>query len=165
PSDLDRVQRAIYYRAASYRQAALRRIGRGADPEATPDETELVSTDVDTQAQLARSVFPFTGVTDEQAREYLQQSADLFGKVIEGYHRQPPESELEATLERMSHFYRADCHFDLGDFERAIELYSAAADRYQEDPSALAAYVQIVNAYCTMSRFDDARVANERAKW
>ena len=50
-------------------------------------------------------------------------------------------------------------------YSDAVKLYDAAAFRYQEDPSALAAYVQIVNAYCAMGKFDEARTANERAKW
>ena len=29
----------------------------------------------------------------------------------------------------------------------------------------MAAYVQIVNAYCRLGRLDDAHTANERAKW
>jgi hypothetical protein len=45
-----------------------------------------------------------------------------------------------------------------------VKLYNAAAFRFQEDPSALAAYVQIVNAYCAMGNFGEARTANERAK-
>ncbi len=46
-----------------------------------------------------------------------------------------------------------------------MRLYDAAALRYQDDPSALAAYVQIVNAYAALGRPDEARAANERAKW
>lgn len=165
--DDERVHRATFYRADSYRQAALLRVGRGSGSPGDGGAERLASagTEAESEAQLARSVFPFTGVTDEQARDYLEQSAALFGQVVERYRQEPPETALETSLERMSHFYRADCLFDLGQFEKAIELYSAAADRYQDDPSALAAYVQIVNAYCAMSRFDDARVANERAKW
>jgi tetratricopeptide (TPR) repeat protein len=164
PED-ERVHRAVFYRADSYRQAALVRVGRGSESPDAESADGLVNAATQTEAQLARGVFPFTGVTDELARDYLQQSAGLFAQVVERYRQQPPATELEKSLERMSHFYRADCLFDLGEFEKAIELYSAAADRYQDDPSALAAYVQIVNAYCAMSRFDDARVANERAKW
>ena len=53
---------------------------------------------------------------------------------------------------KLSHFYRADCVYDLGKYEEAIKLYDAAAFRYQDDPSALAAYVQIVNAYCALGK-------------
>jgi len=59
----------------------------------------------------------------------------------------------------------ADCLYDLGKYEDAIKLYQQAAFRYQDDPAALSAYVQIVNSYCALGRLDDARTANERAKW
>ncbi len=52
-----------------------------------------------------------------------------------------------------------------GHLEEAVKLYDVAAFRYQEDPSALAAYVQIVNSYCALGKIAEARTANERAKW
>jgi tetratricopeptide (TPR) repeat protein len=55
--------------------------------------------------------------------------------------------------------------YDLGDYQEAINLYDAAAFRYQDDPSALAAYMQIVNAYCAMGKVQEAKTATERAKW
>jgi tetratricopeptide (TPR) repeat protein len=53
----------------------------------------------------------------------------------------------------------------MGNYTEAIQLYDTAAFRYQDDPSALAAYVQIVNSYCALGRTEDAKTANERAKW
>ena len=44
-------------------------------------------------------------------------------------------------------------------------MYDAAALKYQDDSSSLAAYVQIVNSYCALGKSDDAKTANERAKW
>ncbi|MGC4034153.1 MAG: hypothetical protein QM754_20935 [Tepidisphaeraceae bacterium] len=67
--------------------------------------------------------------------------------------------------EKLAHFYRADCLYDLGEYEKAIPLYDNAAFRYQDDPSALAAYVQIVNAWCRLGKPEQAKAANERAKW
>jgi tetratricopeptide (TPR) repeat protein len=55
--------------------------------------------------------------------------------------------------------------YDLGDFPEAIRLYGEAAFKYQDDPSALAAYVQIVNANVALGRLEEAKAANERAKW
>ena len=66
--------------------------------------------------------------------------------------------------ERFWRFYRADCAFELGLYDQAIRLYDAAALRYQDEPAALAAYVQIVNSYCALGKMDQARLANERAK-
>src|SRR5436190_17501270 len=77
----------------------------------------------------------------------------------------PPAGETDKLYCKLSHFYRADCIFDLGKYEDSIKLYDAAAFRYQDDPSALAAYVQIVNANCALGKMDEAKAANERAKW
>ena len=79
--------------------------------------------------------------------------------------RTPPSGEVDKLYMKLAHFYRADCVFDLGGYEESIRLYDAAAFRYQDDPSALAAYVQIVNAYCALGKFNEAKTANERAKW
>lgn len=98
-------------------------------------------------------------------KERLAKAKTLYDRVIEAYRTSPPSSDLDKLYQKLSHFYRADCIYDLGNFEEAIHLYDAAAFRYQEDPSALAAYVQIVNAYCALNRMDEARTANERAKW
>jgi tetratricopeptide (TPR) repeat protein len=98
-------------------------------------------------------------------RERLVQARLLYDRVIEIYRESPPGDETGVIHQKLSHFYRADCLFDLGEFEEAIRLYDAAAFRYQNDPSSLAAFVQIVNAYCAMEKLDEARTANERAKW
>ena len=75
-----------------------------------------------------------------------------------------PKSELDLLYNKLAHFYRADCLYDSGRYEDAIRQYDAAAFRYQDDPSSLAAYVQIVNAYYALGKPDEARAANERAK-
>ena len=85
--------------------------------------------------------------------------------MVDRYHDQPPKLDVDKLYLKLSHFYRADCLFDLEQYADAIKLYDAAAFRYQEDPSAVAAYVQIVNSYCAMGKFDEAKTANERAKW
>ena len=84
---------------------------------------------------------------------------------MEGYQVHPPTSELDTLYFKLAHFYRADCVYDLGSYDEAIRLYDAAAFRYQDDPSALAAYVQIVNSYCALGKINEAKTANERAKW
>ena len=89
----------------------------------------------------------------------------LYDRVIERVSRtNSPKNDVEKLYQKLSHFYRADCCYDLGNYEEAIRLYDAAAFRYQDDPSALSAYVQIVNSYCALGKFDDAKTANERAK-
>ncbi len=98
-------------------------------------------------------------------RERLLKARKLFDRVIDVFHDAPPKSDLEKLYLKLSHFYRADCLYDLGQYTEAIKLYDAATLRYQDDPSALAAYVQIVNAWVAMGKTEEARTANERARW
>jgi tetratricopeptide (TPR) repeat protein len=98
-------------------------------------------------------------------RDRLTKARALFDRAIETYRRQPPSGAVDKLYFKLAHFYRADCVFDLGQYEESIKLYDNAAFRYQDDPSALAAYVQIVNAYCALGKVPEAKTANERAKW
>jgi len=98
-------------------------------------------------------------------RDRLRKAQGLFDEVVQLYRNQPPTTDIDKLYLRLAYFYRADASFDLGNYEQAIELYNAAAIRYEDDPSSLAAHVQIVNAYVSLGRLDEARTANERARW
>ena len=98
-------------------------------------------------------------------KDRLARAKKLYEQAIEKYAKHPPARDLDKLYLKLSHFYRADCVYDLGGFEEAIRLYDSAAMKYQDDPSALAAYVQIVNSYCALGRVAEAKTANERAKW
>ena len=98
-------------------------------------------------------------------RERLTKARDQYEKVIEFYRDRAPTRELDKLHLKLAHFYRADSLYDLGRYDEAIKLYDAAALKYQNDPASLAAYVQIVNSYCALGKFEDAKTANQRAKW
>jgi tetratricopeptide (TPR) repeat protein len=72
---------------------------------------------------------------------------------------------MDKLYQKLAYFYRADCMYDLGSYPEAIKLYDAAAFNFQNDPSSVAAYVQIVNAYFALGKPDEAKAANNRAKW
>jgi tetratricopeptide (TPR) repeat protein len=95
----------------------------------------------------------------------LIKARELFDRTIDLFQQTPPKTEADALYLKLAYFYRADCLYDLGQYEEAIKLYSAATLRYQEDPASLAGYVQIVNAYTALGKPEEARAANERAKW
>ena len=101
----------------------------------------------------------------EARKDRLNQAKGLYDRVVELYKTHAPATDIDRLYLKLSHFYRADCMYDLGQYAEAIQLYDTAAFRYQEDPSALAAYVQIVNSYCALGKIDEAKTANERAKW
>jgi len=98
-------------------------------------------------------------------KQRLEKARSLFDRCIEVYAAKAPTTDTDKLYQKLSHFYRADCMYDLGNYNDAIKQYDAAAFRYQDDPSALAAYVQIVNAYCALGKLEEAKTANERAKW
>jgi tetratricopeptide (TPR) repeat protein len=98
-------------------------------------------------------------------RDRLTKAEDLYRRTIELYRNEPPSNDIDKLYLKHAYFSRADCLYDLGNYSDAVRLYDAAAFRYQDDPSALAAYVQIVNAYAAMGKMEEARTANERAKW
>ena len=95
----------------------------------------------------------------------LKRAGDLYAQVIDYFRRINSSKDLDRLYLKLSHFYRADCMFDLGNFDEAIKLYGDAAFRYQDDASTLAAYVQIVNANVALGKTEEAKAANERAKW
>lgn len=98
-------------------------------------------------------------------KDRLTKARALYDRVVELYRNTPPKTDVDKLYNKLSHFYRADCLYDLGQYEEAIRLYDAAAFRYQDDASSLAAYVQIVNAYYALKKPEEAKAANERAKW
>jgi tetratricopeptide (TPR) repeat protein len=98
-------------------------------------------------------------------RERLTKAHDLYDYVVDFYREHPPTNDVEKLYARLAFFYRADCLYDLGRYDEAIRAYDTAAFKHQDDPSALAAYVQIVNSYCALGKYEDARAANERARW
>lgn len=98
-------------------------------------------------------------------RRRLEQAQMYYDQVITELNARRPEtlSPVERLALRNSYFYQADCAFDRGQYELAIDLYSNAAERWNNDPSALIARVQIVNAYSELGRIQDARAANRIA--
>ena len=102
----------------------------------------------------------------ERARR-LELAQKIFGQVISEIESidASKRSALEKLFLRNAFFYRADCAFDLGRYDQAISLYDLAAKRWEAHPASLVALVQIVNAYSEMGRIQEAKVANDRARW
>jgi tetratricopeptide (TPR) repeat protein len=71
---------------------------------------------------------------------------------------------LETKLLRNCYFARADALYDLARYDDAIEAYSSATNRYQDEPESLEAYVQIANCHRLLDRPDLARGTLAQAK-
>ena len=103
----------------------------------------------------------------KEKQNRLRKAEELFGQVIDMLSGEPSGrlSAMQQLQERLSYTYRADCAFDLGEHERAVDLYEDVVRAYQNDPVALSAYVQIISCYESLGRADDIRPALQRALW
>jgi tetratricopeptide (TPR) repeat protein len=165
----------LYYRTQRYEDAIARLeeiVQRYPTDQQLPQITFLMADSYRKSASLLDNRLASAGTGADEAgaaiaaqRQRWSQARELFDKVLALYSASPPTGEVDKLYEKLSTFYRADCMYDLGEYQEAIKLYDEAAFKYQDDPAALAAYVQIVNSYCALGKFDDARTANERAKW
>ncbi|HEY7118097.1 MAG TPA: tetratricopeptide repeat protein [Tepidisphaeraceae bacterium] len=162
----DRMGELVFLMGDSYRKSAALLVVSSAQPTTRP--VQAVASAVPPPPATRPTTHPTEMDPVEVAsakRDRLNKARGLFDRAIEIYHRNPPITDVDKLYCKLAHFYRADCVFDLGNYEDSIKLYDMAAFRYQDDPSALAAYVQIVNAYCALGKTAEAKTANERAKW
>ncbi len=140
-----RSPRALFLLAHAYRRSGLD-LDRVADELASPLQREAL-------------------FREKQLR--LRRAEEFFGAVIDrltgsSYDSLTPLQRLQFKL---SYAYRADCAFDLGEFERALPLYQEVVRVFQDNPIALPAYVQIINSYESMGRFEEIGPAVQRAQW
>ena len=152
-TDDDRMGQALFLTADSYRKSAGLLDPKSNAIGVTGTATSRPSVAVINQAEAAAA-----------RKDRLELARAAYDQVVAHYRDVPPKSDLDLLYNKLAHFYRADCLYDSGRYEDAIRQYDAAAFRYQDDPSSLAAYVQIVNAYYAIGKPDEARAANERAK-
>lgn len=169
--DDKRIAQLYFLMGDSYRKSAglLKQAVAAKDKAKVAADAQLAAAkdgaaEKDLEAAVARAAVE-KSEAETAVKDRLTRAGAMYAQVIERFRATPPTAEMDQLYVKLSHFYRADCFYDLGDYGSAIKLYDAAALRYQDDPSALAAYVQIVNSYCALGKLADARTANERAKW
>ncbi len=73
--------------------------------------------------------------------------------------------DLEQTYLRTSYLYIGDCLFDLGRLDAAVEAYREAAWRYENEPAAVSAAMQVVHCYQRLGRPAEAAAALARLEW
>ena len=89
---------------------------------------------------------------------------DLVISKLSGEHEGASLSGFEQAVLRNSYFAKADSLFDLQRWDEAIKAYSAATSRYQNEPIALEAYVQLAACHRRLSRKAEAAGTLEQAK-
>jgi tetratricopeptide (TPR) repeat protein len=97
-------------------------------------------------------------------RERLVTAIGIFARVEEGLASLSRRTAIDDLRYRNSLLYRADCAFDLKDYDVAVRLYDQARERYPRDPASLIAMIQIVAALLEQGRTAEAVTANSRAK-
>jgi tetratricopeptide (TPR) repeat protein len=116
-------------------------------------ETEMVASVRHARASKVADLFTSALEHFEKTREMLGTRQERRGL-----------TECESATLRNCYFTVGHVQFDLGRYEAAIEAYSAAAIRYQNEPEVLDAYVQMARAYRRLDRTDEARSTLEQAK-
>jgi tetratricopeptide (TPR) repeat protein len=103
---------------------------------------------------------------ERQMHEHLLAAIAQYNQLITSLsaEQEAPRSAVEATTLRNCYFGRADALFDLNRYDDAIEAYSAATNRYQNDPESLEAYVQIASCHRRLGRLSEARGTLEQAR-
>ena len=107
-------------------------------------------------------------------RTNLRRVGECLTLAIEGYsfirqalnqrQEEQPLSSIERKTLRNCYFALGAAWFDLGDYEQANRAYTAAATRYQNEPEALEAYVQIARAHRRLNDPEEARVALQQGQ-
>jgi tetratricopeptide (TPR) repeat protein len=105
----------------------------------------------------------------------LRRAHEMFDQVIVRYEARPEESlgDLDRLSFKLSHLYSADAVYDLSlvsgagtqPFAQALSLYEKAAWKFQREPIAMSAYVQIINCYLRLGKVGQAWMALQRARW
>ncbi len=112
---------------------------------------------------------------ERELREDLTHAVTAYGQLIERLTRRERSGELnqesataltslEQGMLRNAYFGRADALFDLGRYDEAIRAYTLAANRYQNHPAALEAFLQIASCHRRRQRPAEARGVLEQAK-
>jgi tetratricopeptide (TPR) repeat protein len=103
----------------------------------------------------------------EEMQTRLDDSLDVYRKLqadLLARQRERELSEQEERLLRNCYFSIGLCWYEMGNLLEAKDAYSAAANRYQQQPAVLEAYVQIANCYRRSGQAEAARSTLETAR-
>lgn len=106
--------------------------------------------------------------TIAEARARLRRAAGLFEQLARPVEAGAKTADLPAEYARWALLYRGDSLFELNDsesLEEALLTYRQAAARYQAEPAALTAQLQIASIHLRLGRQTEAARAIERARW
>jgi tetratricopeptide (TPR) repeat protein len=103
-----------------------------------------------------------------KSRDRFRRAAEMFERFLGEVRGLSAADGRWSLYERLSLFYRGDCLFELNEaetLEEALAVYREAAARYEAEPAALTAQVQVANIYLRQGKLREAVRAVERARW
>ena len=102
----------------------------------------------------------------EEAESRFAAARHAYRELIDEYElRHPSElSALENVYLRHAYLYEADCYFEARLYQEALSRYDRSAALLRDSPSALAAYVQIINCHVFLGQAAEAKAALARAQ-
>ncbi|UCF32844.1 MAG: tetratricopeptide repeat protein [Phycisphaerales bacterium] len=100
------------------------------------------------------------------AMSRLKRARELYRTVVSSFQagREAVQDSIGSLYLKYSQLYEADCFFEMREYEQALKLYEEVAGVYQDSPTALAAYVQIINCHVFLGEPAEARAALARAE-
>ncbi len=102
-------------------------------------------------------------VRDSRAR--LADARRIFEQAIGSFEERGADLDgLSRDMQRESYMRRADCAFDMQEYEDAIALYEAVDRKYPDHPASMVALIQIVNACDGLGDASRAETAHRRAQ-
>lgn len=120
------------------------------------------------QTRLVNASIETTRVAlNREIQEELTAAVTMYGNLQQLLNEQTDKRGLnpvESEILRNCYFAQGAALFDLHRYEEAIQYYSNATNRYQHEPLALEAYVQIASCYRRLNRQIEARGTLEQAK-
>lgn len=102
-----------------------------------------------------------------ELRSRLEKAVAHYDQFIASVHMRGDSdaiSRVEQAMIRNSFFAKAGCLYDLERWEDAVKVYSTATSRWQYEPEALEAYVQLAACYRRLGRAEEATSTLEQAK-
>ncbi len=103
-----------------------------------------------------------------ESQQRFRRAADLFSELLTDLEEVSQPGDAERLYARLALFYRGDCLFELNEPETlraALATYRNAAARYNGQPAALTAQVQVANVLLRQGDVGEATCALERARW
>jgi tetratricopeptide (TPR) repeat protein len=105
---------------------------------------------------------------DAESQQRFREAAELYDRLLATLDTAAGADAESQLYARLALFDRADCLFEINDpetLQAALATYRAAAARYETQPAALTAQVQIANVCLRLGDVLAAGQAVERARW